>query len=143
MSANASTAAADMSVRSRKTSKKATYRADLLQEPDKDSHQHVAEANEFESQLMDVGKRLIAVSHTHVKYDHRHPQGGHTITRRLPQGRGKTFILPHPFPTDAGMKGQVCDCIFPARREASPEPWPRPSLRPWTAPRLSSRPTRV
>lgn len=81
MSAKASTAAADVPVR-RKTSKKATYRADLLQEPDKDTHQHAAEANEFESQLMDVGKRLIAVSllmcgclmYAFSRWAHRRPE---------------------------------------------------------------------
>lgn len=39
--------------------KRNTYRADLLQEPEKDSHHHVHQDLQFE----DVAKRLVAVRH--------------------------------------------------------------------------------
>ena len=141
MSAKASTAAADVPVR-RKTSKKATYRADLLQEPDKDTHQHAAEANEFESQLMDVGKRLIAVS-LMCGASCMHSKGGHTVALRPPPRRARMCFMPHHLPTGAGTKMRVSDRIASARREVLLVPWPRLSSRPWTAQRLFSRPTRA
>lgn len=57
-------------------SKKATYRADLLQEPEKD-HINNSAPNTVDTQLVDVGKRLIAVSMT------THPQSAWDWANRV------------------------------------------------------------